>query len=146
MTGSATSRTGRKTSSPPTQTLSGHDRPTLEAGLRAEQTRVSYTIPQNSVYYANSDAYDYFDFFPNVKATYALGGDYRLPQLTNVYEVGLARPWDGGSVTSSGYHRDISDAFQRILAIDSSNPSYDIVNRLYENVGHSTPNRRPCAP
>ena len=108
-----------------------------------------------------------------MKATYALGGRYRLlaaynrridrpgepelrifpkyddpellkvgnpflrPQLTNVFEVGLSRAWDGGSVSTSAYHRDISDAFQRILAIDDSNPDYDIVNRIFENVGNS---------
>lgn len=147
---------------------------TLEAGLRAEQTDVSYGIPEDNIYYPSSDTYGYFELFPNVKATYALGSRYRLvatynrridrpgepelrifpkyddpellkvgnpylrPQLAHVYELGLGRSWDGGSVTASSYHRDISDAFQRVFAIDSSNPSYDIVNRIYENVGRST--------
>ena len=146
---------------------------TLEAGLRIEQTNVSYTIPDENIYYVGSDAYDYFQLFPNVKITYALGGVYRLvaaynrridrpgepelrifpkyddpellkvgnpflrPQLTNVFELGLARSWTGGSLSTALYHRDISDAFLRILAIDGSNPSYDIVNRIYENAGNS---------
>lgn len=147
---------------------------TLEAGLRAEQTNVSYTIPEENIYYPSSDAYDYFELFPNAKVTYSLsdswgllaaynrridrpgepelrifpkyddpellkvGNPYLRPQLTHVFEVGITRGWDAGSVTTSGYHRDLSDAFQRVLAIDSSNPSYDIVNRVYQNVGHST--------
>ena len=146
---------------------------TLEAGLRIEQTNVSYTIPEANVYYVGGDAYDYFELFPNVKLTYALGGTNRLvaaynrridrpgepelrifpkyddpellkvgnpflrPQLANVFELGLARSWDGGSLSTAVYHRDIADAFQRILAIDDSNPNYDIVNRIFENAGNS---------
>lgn len=145
----------------------------IEAGLRIEQTNVTYTIPPENIYYADSDTYDYFELFPNVKLTYALGGDYRLvaaynrridrpgepelrifpkyddpellkvgnpflrPQLTHVYELGVARSWTGGSVSTAVYRRDISDAFLRVLAIDDSNPSYDIVNRIYENAGNS---------
>ena len=37
----------------------------------------------------------------------------------------------------SGYHRDITDAFQRVYAIDSSNANYDVVNKIYENIGHA---------
>jgi hypothetical protein len=149
------------------------DRYTLEAGLRIEQTDVSYIIPEDNIYYEGSDAYDYFELFPNVKLSLDVGGGFRLitaynrridrpgepelrifpkyddpellkvgnpylrPQLTNVLEVGAGRSWDGGSVRASTYHRDISDAFQRILAIDDSNPDYDIVNKIYENVGRS---------
>lgn len=146
---------------------------TLEAGVRVEQTAVSYTIPQENIYYDGSDAYDYLQLFPNLKVTLPLGGTNRLvaaynrridrpgepelrifpkyddpellkvgnpflrPQLTNVVEVGFARSWSGGSLSTSGYHRDITDSFQRILAIDDSNPRYDIVNRIYQNAGDS---------
>jgi outer membrane cobalamin receptor len=141
--------------------------------VRVEQTGVTYMVPDENVYYDSGDAYDYFEVFPNVKLSHALGGAFRLiaaynrridrpgepelrifpkyddpellkvgnpylrPQLTNVLEVGAGRSWDGGSVRASTYHRDISDAFQRILAIDDSNPDYDIVNKIYENVGRS---------
>ena len=44
----------------------------LEAGVRVEQTDVSYTIPDDNIYYDGSDAYDYFEIFPNVKLTYRL--------------------------------------------------------------------------
>ena len=42
----------------------------LEAGVRLEQTAVSYTIPDENIYYDGSDAYDYFEVFPNVKLTF----------------------------------------------------------------------------
>ena len=146
----------------------------LEAGVRIEATQVAYTIPERNVYYAESDAYDYVEVYPNIRFTYTLGGTNRLiaaynrrvdrpgepelrifpkyddpellkvgnpflrPQFTNVYEVGVGRSWSGGSVDTAVYHRDISDSFLRILAIDESNPTYDIVNRIFENAGNST--------
>ncbi len=146
---------------------------TLEAGVRVEQTDVSYTIPEENIYYEGSDAYDYFEVFPNVRFSLRLSDSNRLiaaynrridrpgepelrifpkyddpellkvgnpflrPQLTNVFEVGFSRSWGGGSLSTAVYHRDISDSFLRILAIDDSNPSYDIVNRIFENAGNS---------
>ena len=145
----------------------------LEGGLRAEQTQVSYTIPADNIYYPGSDAYDYFELFPNVKLTYNLSSANRLiaafnrrvdrpgepelrifpkyddpellkvgnpflrPQFTNAYEFGFARSWNGGSVSTALYRRDITDSFLRIFAIDDSNPIYDIVNRIFENAGNS---------
>lgn len=149
------------------------DRYTLEAGLRVEQTKVEYRVPEENIYYPTSDSYDSFQVFPNVKLTWALddrhrlvaaynrridrpgepelrifpkyddpellkvGNPYLRPQLTHVFELGIDRSWSGGSIRASGYHRDITDAFQRIFAIDASNPNYDVVNRIYENVGQS---------
>ena len=146
---------------------------TLEAGLRLEHTKVRYAIPGNNAYYAGSDAYDYFEMFPNAKLTARLSAKHRLigafnrridrpgepelrifpkyddpellkvgnpylrPQFTNAYEMGFARSWAGGSASAALYHRDITDAFSRVFAIDDSNPNYDIVNRLYENAGNS---------
>ncbi len=145
----------------------------LEAGVRVEQTDVSYTIPDDNIYYDGSDAYDYFEVFPNVKLTYRLnhanrviaaynrrvdrpgepelrifpkyddpellkvGNPYLRPQFTNALEVGYGRSWAGGSANTALYYRDINDAFFRVLAIDDSNPNYDIVNRLFENAGNS---------
>ena len=40
-------------------------------------------------------------------------------------------------MSTAVYHRDIEDAFFRVLAIDDSNPDYDIVNRIFENAGDS---------
>jgi hypothetical protein len=146
----------------------------LEAGVRVEQTDVTYTVPDENIYYDTGDAYNYFEVFPNLKLTWTLGGQLRAiaaynrridrpteqelrifpkyddpellkvgnpylrPQLTQVMELGIGRRWSKGSATVSGYHRDITDAFQRIFAIDNSNPNYDIINRLYENVGRAT--------
>jgi hypothetical protein len=67
-----------------------------------------------------------------------VGNPYLRPQLTHVFELGANRSWSRGSLRASGYHRDITDAFQRIFAKDESNPNYDVVNRVYENVGKST--------
>jgi hypothetical protein len=147
---------------------------TLEGGLRVEQTDVSYTIPDDNLYYDGSDAYDYLEVFPNVKLSVRLGGENRLvaaynrridrpgepelrifpkyddpellkvgnpflrPQLTHAYEIGYSRSWDGGSARAALYRRDVDDAFLRILAIDDSNASYDVVNRIYENAGNSS--------
>jgi hypothetical protein len=146
---------------------------TLEAGVRLEQTGVTYTVPNDNIYYDGGDKYDYFEIFPNLKLSRPLGGAFRViaafnrridrpgepelrifpkyddpellkvgnpylrPQLSNVVELGIGRAWGGGSATASGYHRDITDAFQRIYAIDSSNANYDVVNKIYENVGHA---------
>jgi hypothetical protein len=147
---------------------------TLEAGVRLEQTDVTYTVPDENIYYDTGDAYNYFEVFPNFKLNYLLGGQLRViaaynrridrpseqelrifpkyddpellkvgnpylrPQLTQVMELGISRRWSKGSTTVSGYHRDITDAFQRIYAIDNSNPNYDVINKLYENVGRAT--------
>ena len=145
----------------------------FEAGVRFEQTNVAYTIPEDNIYYETSDAYDYFEVFPNVKFTYRLseqnqvisaynrridrpgepelrifpkfddpellkvGNPYLRPQLSNVFEIGYRRSWDGGFVSMSVYQRQISDAFQRIFAIDPSNLRYAVLNRLFDNVGNS---------
>ena len=66
-----------------------------------------------------------------------VGNPYLRPQLTHVLELGVDRSWSGGSIRASGYHRDITDAFQRVFAIDESNPNYDVVNRIYQNVGQA---------
>ena len=130
----------------------------LEAGVRIEQTDVSYTIPEENIYYDGSDAYDYFEVFPNGKLTYRLnhanrvvaaynrrvdrpgepelrifpkyddpellkvGNPFLRPQFTNAFELGYARSWNSGSVSTALYHRDIKDSFFRIFAIDDSNP------------------------
>ena len=66
-----------------------------------------------------------------------VGNPYLRPQLTNVFELGLARSWNRGSASAAAYHRDITDAFKRIFAIEGSNPDYNIVNKIYENAGNS---------
>ena len=65
-----------------------------------------------------------------------VGNPFLRPQFTNVYELGVSHSWLGGSGSAAVYHRDVSDAFLRIFAIDDSNPNYDIVNRIFENAGN----------
>jgi outer membrane receptor protein involved in Fe transport len=65
-----------------------------------------------------------------------VGNPFLRPQFTNAYEVGFSRSWRSGSGTATVYHRDVSDAFLRIFAIDDSNPNYDVVNRIFENAGN----------
>jgi len=62
---------------------------TLEAGLRLEQTDVSYTIPETNIYYEGSDAYDYLELFPNVKVTFNVGEE---GQLIAAYNRRIDRP------------------------------------------------------
>ena len=145
----------------------------LEAGVRVEQTNVSYIIPSENIYYSDSDRYDYLEVFPNARVTYRLNNRNRLvaaynrridrpgepelrifpkyddpellkvgnpflrPQLTNAMEIGIGHSWAGGSASTALYYRDIRNSFFRIFAIDNSNPSYDVVNRVYENAGNS---------
>jgi hypothetical protein len=147
---------------------------TVEAGLRAEQTEVSYELDPANIYYPRNDAYDYFRLFPNVRLTMTVGdatdvslfynrrvdrpgkpelrvfpkyddpellkvgNPYLRPQFTTAYEASLQQTW--GALTSSLalYHRRISDAYQRIYAIDESNAQYDIVNRIFANTGKAS--------
>lgn len=146
----------------------------VEAGLRAEQTNVSYDLDPVNAYYASNDAYDYFELFPSVRFTFKLndknklsvfynrridrpgepelrvfpkyddpellkvGNPYLRPQFTNSVEAAHRYNWGSGSLFSAVYYRQISGAYQRVFSIDTSNPDYDIVNRIYENTGEST--------
>jgi outer membrane receptor protein involved in Fe transport len=64
-----------------------------------------------------------------------VGNPYLRPQFTERYELAYERLWEQGSAIVSLYRRNIDDPFVRVFAIDSSNPDYDIVNRIYQNVG-----------
>ena len=67
-----------------------------------------------------------------------VGNPYLRPQFTETFEVAYERIWPSGSVIASLYHRDIEDPFSRVFAIDPTNRDYDIVNRVYQNVGSGT--------
>lgn len=67
-----------------------------------------------------------------------VGNPYLRPQFTNSVELAYEQLWGNGSFIFSLYHRDIDDTFIRVFAIDSSNPQYNIINRIYQNVGSST--------
>jgi hypothetical protein len=155
-----------------------HEKPryAVEAGLRVEQTDVYYDLPPENIYYSQSDRYDYFEPFPNLRLTYnvndnnriafyynnrvdrpgeaelrifpkyddpellKVGNPYLRPQFTESREVSYERSWAEGSAIVSLYRRNIDDPFTRVFAIDDSNPDYDIVNRIYQNVGSGTHN------
>lgn len=54
----------------------------LEAGLRAEYSRIDYLVdPNHSVY--ESDGFDYFGFFPNVRASWLISESSRLSGFYN---------------------------------------------------------------
>lgn len=147
---------------------------TIEAGLRAEQTNVGYTLDPANIYYPRNDAYDYFRLFPNVRLTTKLGrgtdlslfynrrvdrpgepelrvfpkyddpellkvgNPYLRPQFTTAYELSVQQDWGSLNASLSLYHRSITDAFQRIYAIDQSSTTYDIVNKIYSNTGKAS--------
>jgi outer membrane receptor protein involved in Fe transport len=67
-----------------------------------------------------------------------VGNPYLRPQFTTSYELTYRRAWEGGSASTAFYYRDIEDPFTRVFAIDATNPNYDIVNRIYQNVGKAT--------
>ncbi|PKB44345.1 outer membrane receptor protein involved in Fe transport [Cellulophaga sp. RHA19] len=55
----------------------------VEAGLRAEQTDVSYKLDPANTYYAANDKYDYFELFPSVRFTYKLNDKNKLSLFYN---------------------------------------------------------------
>lgn len=67
-----------------------------------------------------------------------VGNPYLRPQFTQSFELAYKRIWNSGSVFLSGYYRSINDPFMRVYSIDNSNSNYDIVNKIYQNTGHST--------
>lgn len=146
----------------------------IEAGLRAEQVAVTYDLDPANIYYNENDAYDYFEFYPNVRLSLRfddanrlsvfynrrvdrpgepelrafpkyddpellkVGNPYLRLQFTQTFEMAYSRDWAGGSAFLSVYHRIIDDPFLRVFTIDDSNADYDIVNRIYQNVGGGT--------
>jgi outer membrane cobalamin receptor len=67
-----------------------------------------------------------------------VGNPYLRPQFTERYELAYERVWNRGNAVVSLYRRNIDDPFVRVFALDESNPDYDIVNRIYQNVGSGT--------
>jgi len=143
----------------------------IEAGIRLELTDVYYELPPENIYYDQSDNYDYFEAYPNVRLTYNIndldrvavhynnrvdrpgepelrifpkyddpellkvGNPYLRPQFTETFEISYEHVWESGNAIVSAYHRNIDDPFTRVYAIDPTSVNYDIVNRIYQNVG-----------
>ncbi len=55
----------------------------VEAGLRAEQTDVSYVLDPQNAYYPSNDKYDYFELFPSIRFTYKLNDKNKLSLFYN---------------------------------------------------------------
>lgn len=67
-----------------------------------------------------------------------VGNPYLRPQFTNTAELAYKLGWAKGSVSLSGYYKSIKDPFTRIFSIDTTNNLYDIVNKVYHNVGSAS--------
>lgn len=67
-----------------------------------------------------------------------VGNPYLRPQFTQTFELAYRFSWEKGSVFFSGYYRMIDNPFTRVYSIDTTNSQYDIVNRIYQNVGSGT--------
>ncbi|MDW7691696.1 TonB-dependent receptor [Flammeovirgaceae bacterium SG7u.111] len=67
-----------------------------------------------------------------------VGNPYLRPQFTQTFELAYKHFWETGSVYFSGYHRMIDSHFLRIFSIDSSNADYNIINKVYQNVGDAS--------
>jgi outer membrane receptor protein involved in Fe transport len=145
----------------------------IEAGLRAEQTKVFYDLSPNS-YYPRNDSYNYFNLYPNTRLSYKInqnnslsvsfnkrvdrpgepelrvfpkyddpellkvGNPYLRPQFTTTYELAYKLRWQSGSLSMAGYNRSIEDPYTRVYSIDTTNTTYNIVNKIYSNVGSAT--------
>ena len=67
-----------------------------------------------------------------------VGNPYLRPQFTQTFELAYKRIWDSGSAFFSTYYRLLDDPFLRIFDIDQSDESYDVINKIYQNVGSGT--------
>jgi outer membrane receptor protein involved in Fe transport len=55
----------------------------IEAGLRAENTSVFYTIDPENIYYPSNDSYSYFELYPNIRFTLKLNDNNRFSAFYN---------------------------------------------------------------
>ncbi|ADV49090.1 TonB-dependent receptor plug [Cellulophaga algicola DSM 14237] len=67
-----------------------------------------------------------------------VGNPYLRPQFTDAIEIAHKYSWHTGSLFTALYHKMIKDQYMRIYSIDDSNPSYAIVNKIYQNTGSAT--------
>lgn len=67
-----------------------------------------------------------------------IGNPYLRPQFTNTFELAYKLRWNNGSLSFAGYYKSIKDPFTRIYSIDTTNTTYNIVNKIYQNVGSAT--------
>jgi hypothetical protein len=66
------------------------------------------------------------------------GNPYLRPQFTQAYELAYKLRWKKGSIFFSGFYRLIDDPYLRIYSIDSTNKTYDVINKIFQNTGSTT--------
>lgn len=64
-----------------------------------------------------------------------VGNPYLRPQYTHNFELAYRHIWKSGSVFLAGYYKNIKDQYSRIYAIDEYSSEYNIINKVYENIG-----------
>lgn len=67
-----------------------------------------------------------------------VGNPYLRPQFSQTFELAYRFSWEKGFIYLSGYYRIIDKPFLRVYNIDTTSSPYDIVNRIYQNVGSGT--------
>lgn len=55
----------------------------VEAGIRVEQTAVSYTLDPQNIYYDSNDKYDYLEFYPSMRMTFKLNSKNKVSLFYN---------------------------------------------------------------
>ncbi len=67
-----------------------------------------------------------------------VGNPYLRPQFTQTFELAYKYSWGNGSAYMSVYHRLIESPFLRIFSLDETSDPYNVVNKIYHNVGSAT--------
>ncbi len=67
-----------------------------------------------------------------------VGNPYLRPQFTDSYELAFRHEWDPATLSVAVYRRKIEDPFIRVFATDPTITAYDVVNKIYQNVGSAT--------
>ena len=67
-----------------------------------------------------------------------VGNPYLRPQFTETYEIRGETQITDATLRASLFHRDITDPFAEFYAIDPTNTTYEIINKVFHNTGHAT--------
>jgi hypothetical protein len=67
-----------------------------------------------------------------------VGNPYLRPQFTRTYEARVQHSFGRHSVQVSAYRRHITDPFTRVYAIDPTNTTYEIINKIFANTGRAS--------
>ena len=67
-----------------------------------------------------------------------VGNPYLRPQFSQNFELAYRHLWDKASFFISGYYRLIDAPFLRIYSLDETPMGFDVINKIYQNVGKGT--------